>query len=502
MNELFVYIAYDQHLVKSDIMRSEVARILVDAMCDIASDINDLDYRFQCEMRGVLKMKLIPMIFYFKTYRSSDYIRERDLRLNLYKKKKFRQLVDHCVRYQAKLNDRARRRLHRTHPCLPVNFSSPADVDVAVPVPKISADGPLADNVAHARYSRKKTQQIDSIISNFAQLQSNPAELTYYNWESTNDITYRIKRCVELAQLGLWKKSFNALQSTRLVDIFSNNNLQKGQSKYPKADPPNTYHTPLKDWKLSRKEVLQIFKKINPASSSGKSGINNKLVLWIINNDNQFNFVHAFILFLKKIIRIGLPSIVSRLLMHSTLILLGKPKHNVPDYDVRPIAVGDVVIRLCDKVISYKLDDITRTRLVGPYQIIGKKRALEKSAAVLRILSRIQHKLDEIVTVNIDASNAYNSMSRQYIWDIIKDVDVPLSNWFNFLYSRPIRLDLDCTSSILMEDALFQGLATSQDFYDADKWRVLSLRCGIVSVGCWILSHLWSCIMLMMAIRP
>ena len=476
MSELFVYIAYDQHLVKSDIMRGEVARILVDAMCDLASDSSDLDYRFQCEMRGVLKMKLIPMIFYFKTYRSADYVRERDLRLGLYKKKKFRQLVDHCVQYQAKLNDRARRKLNRRHPCLPPQHVPLADLNAdSVSAPKIDTDGPLDVNVAHARYSRKKTQQIDSIVSNFAQLQSNPAELTYYNWETTNDITYRIKRSVELAQLGLWKKSFTALQPTRLVDIYSNNNLKKGQSKYPKADPPKTYHTPLKDWKLSRKEVTEIFKKINPVSSSGKSGINNKLILWMINNDNQFNFVHAFILFLKKIIRIGLPSIVSRLLMHSTLILLGKAKYNIPDYDVRPIAVADVIIRLCDKVISYKLDDITRTRLVGPYQIIGKKRALEKAAVVLRILSKIQHNLDEIITVNIDASNAYNSMSRQYIWDIIKDVDIPLSNWFNFLYSHPIRLDLDCNSSILMEDALFQGLATSQDFYDTGKWRVLSL---------------------------
>ena len=483
MNELFAYIAYDQHMVKSDIMRGEVARILVDGMRDIACDASDIDFRLQREMRGVFKLKLIPMIFYFKTYRASDYARERDIRLGLYKSFKYRQLLDHVIQYQNKLNDKSRRRLLRNQSQRDAfQISSDDSLNQNAPLSDFGAeskqqpsDAPLAQDLAHTMYSRKQPQQIDPIISKFAQLRADPSELTYYNWEDVNDITFRIKRCVDLAKLGLWKKSIMALYPTRLVDIYANNNLQKGRSKYPSAPKPSTFHTPLKDWKLERAEIVEIFKKINPASSSGKSGINNKLILWMIRNDNQFNFIHVFILFLKKIICIGLPAVISRLLMHSTLILLGKPKHNIPDFDVRPIAVADAVIRLCDKVISYKIDELTRTRLIGPYQIIGKKRALEKSAVMQRLLLILQRKLDEIVTINIDAANAYNSISRQYIWNIIKDVDTPLSNWFHFLYSDPIRLDLDCKSSVMMEEALFQGLTTSQDFYDVGKWRILNL---------------------------
>ena len=520
MDELFAFCAYDQHSIRSETLKAEVARVLVDSMRDIASDISDDKLRFEHEMRGALKMKLLPFLFTFKVYRASDRAQERKLRMDLFKKRKYRQLFDHCLQYQNKLNDRSHRRLEKkqrslqttaknlsssnsstnlaensllqqtvpktakNHVCAPQQQNNAMQIDCSVStdhkndesrLQKLQDDGPLDKNLAHTLYSCKRTHPIDPIITNYARLRANPSELTYYDWEDTNDVTDRINRSVNHAQRGDWKKSLNSLVDSRLVDVRANNNFAKAQSKFPKAEPAGTYHTPFKDWNVKRNTVINIFKKINPKSSSGKSGINNKLLLWIINNDNQFNFVNVFILFLKKIIRIGLPSIISRLLMHSTLILLGKPKNNIPDWDVRPICISDAVIRLCAKVIEATLGDLVRIRLVGPYQIIGKKRALEKSAAMQRVLVKMQQKLDDIVTVNIDASNAYNSMSRQYVWDIIKDEDTALANWVHFLYHDPIRLDLDYDLHIMMQDGWCQGFATSKDLYNTGKWKISNL---------------------------
>ena len=511
LDELFAFCDYDQHSVRSETLKAEVTRVLVDALHDMASDVSDEDLRFEHEKWGVLKMKLIPFLFTFKVYRSSDRAPERKLRMDLYKKGRYRQLLDHCLHYQNKLNDRAHRRLERKQHLLqttakkasnsllqqtvPKSFENQApasqqqqddrmEIDCIVSTDSKSdesqlqtlpSDGRLDKNLAHKLYSCKKTHAIDPIITNYAKLRADPSELTYYDWEDSNDAVDRINRSVNHAQRGDWKKSLNSLGDSRLVDIRRNNNFEKAKSKFSVSDPAGTYHQLFKDWNIKRSTVVQIFKKINPKSSSGKSGINNKLLLWIINNDAQFNFIDTFILFLKKIIRIGLPSVVCRLLMHSTLILLGKPKDGVPDHDVRPIGITDAVIRLCDKVVEATLDDLVRTRLVGPYQIIGKQRALEKSAAMQRVLVKMQEKLDDIVTVNIDASNAYNSMSRQYVWDIIKDEDKMLANWVHFLYHDPIRLDLDYDLYIMMPDGWIQGFATSKDLYNTGKWRVTNL---------------------------
>ena len=72
----------------------------------------------------------------------------------------------------------------------------------------------------------------------------------------------------------------------------------------------------------------------------------------------------------------------------------------------------------------------------------------------------------------MDASNAYNSVSRQYVWDIVKDVDPVLANWVDFLYSRPTRLDIDCETSIMMRRGWIQGYATSKDLYGTALWEV------------------------------
>ena len=116
-----------------------------------------------------------------------------------------------------------------------------------------------------------------------------------------------------------------------------------------------------------------------------------------------------------------------------------------------------------------------RALLIGNYQLIGKKAGLEKAAVMEWQAQRLQHKIEELARINIDATNAYNSASRNFLYNILKEIDPILTNWFIFLYSNDINIDIDNNTNVLMESGYIQGLASSQDFYSAVKWKVNTL---------------------------
>ena len=59
--------------------------------------------------------------------------------------------------------------------------------------------------------------------------------------------------------------------------------------------------------------------------------------------------------------------------------------------------------------------------LIGQYQIIGEKEALEKAAVMVPQALRIQQKLEDLIIVNIDATNAYNNVRRDFIYNILRE---------------------------------------------------------------------------------
>ena len=179
---------------------------------------------------------------------------------------------------------------------------------------------------------------------------------------------------------------------------------------------------------------------MNPKASAGKIGISNKLLLWILKRDDVYDLVNLIMKLMEKILYYGLSPLICDLMMDSNGMIYGKEKNDQFDYDVRPIVVTPSIIRLLDKVIM-ALHGAERPELVGPFQVMGRRQALEISKVVIAQAKRLQLKCPNLAFLSLDEWNAYNSGSRNSTHSIVSDVSPRLANWFKFLFQRDNHMD-------------------------------------------------------------
>jgi hypothetical protein len=188
---------------------------------------------------------------------------------------------------------------------------------------------------------------------------------------------------------------------------------------------------------------------------------------------------------MNKIIYYGFVSIIRILFTHSILLSFGKEKNNQFDWDLRPIIIAMSILRLVDKV-SFKILEPESQSLVGNYQLMGKKQALEKGKVITSLAQLIQKSDEKLAVLNVDAANAYNSMSRNKVYEILARKDKRMANYFTFLYSDDNIIQYDCQTIIKMYSGFFHGLTSSLVFYGTGKHEVFDNtieRCIIETNG-------------------
>jgi hypothetical protein len=185
--------------------------------------------------------------------------------------------------------------------------------------------------------------------------------------------------------------------------------------------------------------------------------------------------------FINKTAYMGYPKIISMLLTHGREITFGKPKDGKFDDDLRPIIIAFSILRLCDKVY-FVLFRKKRELIVGPYQIIGKQRALEKSRYIMAQANRLMKENDYLVMINADITNAYNSVSRKTTYEILKKKCKLICNWFVLLYQTRNRIEIDCDHYIIMKTGKFQGLVSSEWFYSGNKFEIINNALTILKI--------------------
>ena len=191
----------------------------------------------------------------------------------------------------------------------------------------------------------------------------------------------------------------------------------------------------------------------------------------MVKNDDIYGIVKAIMKLMEKILYYGLPPLIASLMMDSKGMIFGKEKDGIFDFDVRPIVIAPSVIRLLDKVIM-ALHQRDRRELIGPYQLMGDRQALEIGKVVMAQARRMQIVCPRLAFVNLDAWNAYNSGSRNSTHEIVSSVSKRLANWFKFLYQRDNNVSYDYMTSIPMQTGVIQGLASSEMFFSCIKWHV------------------------------
>jgi hypothetical protein len=71
--------------------------------------------------------------------------------------------------------------------------------------------------------------------------------------------------------------------------------------------------------------------------------------------------------------------------------------------------------------------------------------------------------------LNVDAVNAFNSVSREKLSELVSQKLPALVNYYNFLYGAPNIIDFDHQHRISMSVGNIQGLTSSTLFYSAAK---------------------------------
>ena len=258
INELLTYINYNQEKVRSEEMKDNVANLLCESLRLLGNLANDPNVRRRAENLGILKFKLIPIIYYFQAYRDENYVKERNYRIELFKQGKYRKLLDVAFAYQNKINEKMERRKMN-------NYKKKQSF-----INKNGADQKM-DEIEKLtyEYSSKKKLKDQSIIREFGTLKQQISRFKYYEWEKPNDVTERIERCVNKCKDGYWKKGMNSLMSSKMADIDKNSNFAKAKKKFPKEKKNDYLRKRVKNFSISKDFAEEILLETNPAGSSG-----------------------------------------------------------------------------------------------------------------------------------------------------------------------------------------------------------------------------------------
>ena len=88
--------------------------------------------------------------------------------------------------------------------------------------------------------------------------------------------------------------------------------------------------------------------------------------------------------------------------------------------------------------------------------------------------------------INLDASNAHNSFSINFLYNILIKHSPLLTNWMIFLYGNEFQTHWNTDDIIMFRSGAIQGMTTSGLFYSAIKYEIqknINIKCLIHSLN-------------------
>ena len=482
---LFSFVSVNRNL-KGDKIKDRIANAIKSALKDLTDSNRDLEKRINKHKRGIIKLKLIAGTYIYRPFREGKAYNadEMEKRHKLYISGDYDILYKRIMEEQNKIDMKTQRKMKREINGIEkrnINDINQDDIKMEQKNNNNNDDDGKEEKKKEEKNQEKiknRTKKVLNRYIDYADLVKGQSNLLYGENDNIFKIAKRMNKCIYHAQRGEWKKADSALDPGSLVNMYKKKNEINARKKFPK-EKKNDYKFCYDVDKMNFDEygdklfiIKGIMLRINRDAAPGLDGIDNKQILWMIDRDDIYEFVQDFIKFMEFALYQGYSKVIRRLLMHSKGNMAGKEKYGIPDYDVRPIVVVSAFIRMMDKIIM-ELHRKERKELIGPYQLIGQKQALEKGSVITEHGQRLQEKDENLVVFNGDAANAYNSISRNAVHGIVLEKSKRLANWFSFLYSDDNHVTVDHIIDIQMETGVIQGLASSEMYYSSGKWKVL-----------------------------
>lgn len=244
-------------------------------------------------------------------------------------------------------------------------------------------------------------------------------------------------------ELGSVQRSARTLSATGLVEV-TDGVLQQLQEKHPVAEPPmlppspETAPPPVS---VSADVFRDVLQKLPRGSAAGPSGWTYEMIrsavlhddsafegaLWLVNAQLAGTLPHCENLLASRLIPIS---------KHTAEELLMLPADAVPD--VRPIAIGEVWNRLAALCALATLPNVGPS--LQPHQLgVG----VRGGAQIVGHAVRAGCNSADMVTVQVDICNAFNSVSRNVVLEQVFDRVPALGPWAAFAYGTPSKLYVD-----------------------------------------------------------
>ena len=447
------------------IYNDEVKHTVINKLTKSLHKIAKFHTNPQLAMIGLLQYRLLAPTYLQVPYRDDYQINRKNklLKIQYYEQQRWNKLMDMIEQEQNKHNERELRRINNLN--------------------RSNNDKPIRSNTnpTEQKYADSNTFINDTQSQPFADpldlnaIAHSAQRMKYYEDDTEKTIKQRIKRSIKKAKKGQWKKADTALGDGAVVNLYINNNWKKTQNKFVDPQPiPITNNSTKSSWNLTPKEVHNILKNIPPQSAGGNSAINNDIILWAINNDNVSDIVGVITKLAKTMIHHTMTGTLRKLFLYTKGLPLGKPDKNKAnpkiDDDVRPIVICDSIIRTIDKIAYENIPIDIRTEVMGPYQVVGRPNAAEVATEGVNRALMMLGLMDNMTLISLDATNAFNSINRTKLYELISMKIPDLIPYFLFLYGGSIDVQFDAHHMLQMQGGAMQGMATSNLLYSAAKW--------------------------------
>ena len=149
----------------------------------------------------------------------------------------------------------------------------------------------------------------------------------------------------------------------------------------------------------------------------------------------------------KRMMKKAMVGVIRKLFLYSKGVPMGKPdkKKLIPkiDDDVRPLTICDSVIRILDNIVNQNVMPADRDNAMGPYQVVGKKKAAEIATEAVNKATTIMALDDTISGLTIDAINAFGNVCRGGLYGLVRRKLHDVLQWYIFVYGESIMVQFD-----------------------------------------------------------
>ena len=188
---------------------------------------------------------------------------------------------------------------------------------------------------------------------------------------------------------------------------------------------------------ITEGQVLRAARSLNPSSAAGPDRLSPRLLQLLartsVSPESGITGLSVLTRLVKRLARGDVPDCTASLLAASTLIPL-QPR---PD-KIRPIAVGTALRRLVTKTLLHAAIDDTRDILAPEQLANGVPSGLDAIVHDSRMLIARHGRDPNFVLVSVDASNAFNSFSRQAMINKLTLQTPSLAHFLNMIYGHTV----------------------------------------------------------------